>query len=81
MDLDAALAFAAANRRSILITLRRSGRPRSSNIFHVVGEGCLFISAVAERAKARNAARDNRVSVHVLGPTSGATPSSRAPRR
>jgi len=68
VDLAAALDFAAANRRSILVTLRRNGRPQSSNIFHVVRDGLLVISAVAERAKARNAARDPRVSVHVLGP-------------
>jgi len=68
MDLDSALGFAAANRRSILITVRRNGRPQSSNIFHVVQGGRLLVSAVVERAKARNAARDPRVSVHVLGP-------------
>ncbi len=68
VDLDTALDFAAANRRSILITLRRNGRPQSSNIFHVVSDGKLLISAIADRAKAINVGRDPRVSVHVLGP-------------
>ena len=36
MDLDRALAFAADNQKGILITLRRDGRPQSSNIVYVM---------------------------------------------
>lgn len=65
MDLSTALAFAAANRRSVLITLRKDGRPQSSNVLHVVQDGVLVVSVTEARAKTRNARRDPRVSLHV----------------
>ncbi|MGF1646938.1 MAG: PPOX class F420-dependent oxidoreductase [Kineosporiaceae bacterium] len=68
MDLDTALSFATDNRRSILITLRGNGRPQSSNVTHLVSEGRFLVSVTEDRAKTRNARRDPRVSLHVLGP-------------
>lgn len=68
VDLDTALSFAERNRRSILLTLRSNGRPQSSNVMHVVDSGRLLVSVTEDRAKTRNARRDPRVSLHVLGP-------------
>ncbi|MGF1663680.1 MAG: PPOX class F420-dependent oxidoreductase [Kineosporiaceae bacterium] len=68
MDLDSALSFAADNRRSILLTLRGNGRPQSSNVMHLVRDGRILVSVTDGRAKTRNARRDPRVSLHVLGP-------------
>jgi PPOX class probable F420-dependent enzyme len=68
MDLATALAFAADHRRSILLTLRGNGRPQSSNVMHLVSDGRILVSVTDDRAKTRNARRDPRVSLHVLGP-------------
>jgi PPOX class probable F420-dependent enzyme len=68
MDLDTALSFATDNRRSILLTLRGNGRPQSSNVMHLVSDGRILVSVTDDRAKTRNARRDPRVSLHVLGP-------------
>ncbi len=41
----------------------RNGRPQQSNVCHAVGnDGLIRISVTADRAKAKNAARDPRVS-------------------
>lgn len=68
MDLDTALSFAQQNTRSVLMTLRRDGRPQSSNVMHVVKDGVLSISVTEGRAKTRNARRDPRVSLHISAP-------------
>ncbi|MFC5381178.1 PPOX class F420-dependent oxidoreductase [Aquipuribacter nitratireducens] len=68
MELPTALAFATEHRRSVLVTLRRDGRPQSSNVMHVVQDGCLVVSVTDDRAKTRNARRDARVSLHVSAP-------------
>jgi PPOX class probable F420-dependent enzyme len=63
------LKIVADHQQSILITLRRDGRPQSSNVVHVwepETESAL-ISVTAPRAKSRNVERDPRVSLHVLG--------------
>ena len=65
MDIRTALGFAAAHPRSILITLRRDGRPQSSNVLHVVDGEELLVSVTDDRAKTRNARRDPHVSLHV----------------
>ena len=65
MDIDTALGFAAEHRRSILVTLRRDGRPQSSNVLHAPDGGELLVSVTDDRAKTRNARRDPRVSLHV----------------
>ena len=66
MELDTALDYARSNRRGVLVTLKRDGRPQLSNISHAVGDdGVIRISATADRAKVANAHRDPRVSLHV----------------
>lgn len=68
MDLDTALEFAGATRKSTLTTIRRNGRPQLSNVLHHVGEdGLIRISTRASRAKARNIGRDPWVALHVNG--------------
>src|SRR4051794_35612994 len=66
MELDTALAFAGEHPRGILVTLKRDGRPQTSNIMFAVGDdGLIRISVTAPRAKTVNARRDPRVSLHV----------------
>jgi PPOX class probable F420-dependent enzyme len=67
IELDAALAYARAHPRCVLITLKADGRPQSSNVFAVVGEdGVLRISLTDGRAKTVNLRRDPRVSLHMV---------------
>ena len=65
MEIDDALTFLRANRRGVLTTLKADGRPQLSNIIYTVDGDRIRISVTADRAKARNAARDPRVSLHV----------------
>jgi len=66
MDLDAALAYARARDHGVLVTLKQDGRPQLSNINYAIDDaGVVRISVTADRAKAYNAARDPRVSLHV----------------
>lgn len=68
MDLDVVVRFATENRRSVLVTIKRDGRPQSSNVMHVVDDGTFLVSVTDDRAKTRNARRDPRVSLHVSAP-------------
>jgi PPOX class probable F420-dependent enzyme len=66
MDLDAALGYARAHSRAVLITLKSDGRPQSSNVMQWTdAEGVLRVSVTDTRAKVRNLRRDPRVSIHV----------------
>ncbi|MGZ4693177.1 MAG: PPOX class F420-dependent oxidoreductase [Acidimicrobiales bacterium] len=66
MQIEEALAFVREHKQGVLVTLRRDGRPQLSNIIYGVDDtGVIRISVTATRAKARNAARDPRVSLHV----------------
>jgi len=66
MDTAAALAYVSERSQGVLATLKRDGRPQLSNIMYGVGDdGIVRISITADRAKARNIARDPRVSLHV----------------
>lgn len=66
MELADALAFAAVNRRGVLATQKRDGRPQLSNVTHGVGDdGIVRISITADRAKYVNLRRDARASLHV----------------
>lgn len=61
-----ALAFARDHRQGVLVTLRSNGRPQLSNIVYGVDEaGLVRISVTADRAKAKNLARDPRASLHI----------------
>jgi PPOX class probable F420-dependent enzyme len=66
MDLDIALDYARAHRRAVLITLKRDGRPQSSNVMHWTdADGVVHVSVTDTRAKVRNMRRDPRVSLHM----------------
>lgn len=68
MDLNTALAWAAERHNAVLITIRRDGRPQSSDIAYAVGDGIVRISVTDDRAKTRNLERDNRAVLHVTAP-------------
>jgi len=70
MDLATALEFASQNRNAVLITIRRDGRPQSSDIAMSVRDGVIEISVTADRAKTRNLQRDHRAVIHVTNPQS-----------
>lgn len=59
--------FLGGHRKGVLITLKRDGRPQTSNVlYHFDPEaGQIQVSVTADRAKTRNAARDPRVGLHV----------------
>ena len=66
MDIESALAYSRAHRRSVLITLKSDGRPQSSNVMHWTDDdGVVHVSLTDSRAKVRNLRRDPRVSLHV----------------
>lgn len=61
------LAFLAENRRGVLATVKRDGRPQLSNVGYAydADEGLVRVSVTADRAKTRNLERDPRVTLHV----------------
>jgi PPOX class probable F420-dependent enzyme len=65
MELDQALAWAAERTQGVLITIRRDGRPQSSDISYCVDGDALAISVTADRAKTANMRRDQRVVLHI----------------
>jgi PPOX class probable F420-dependent enzyme len=66
MELDTALDAARSTKLSVLVTLKRDGRPQLSNVSHAVGDdGVIRVSVTATRAKTANARRDPRVSIYV----------------
>jgi PPOX class probable F420-dependent enzyme len=65
MDLAHALAIAGKQRRGVLTTLKRDGRPQLSNITFAVGDGTIRISITDTRAKTANIRRDPRVSLYI----------------
>ena len=68
MDLDRAMAAARDRNQSVLVTLRRDGRPQLSNVIHTVDEhGTLRISTTADRAKYANLRRQPWAALHVNG--------------
>jgi PPOX class probable F420-dependent enzyme len=69
MELSPAVDFARANRHSVLVTIRRNGRPQLSNVSHYVGDDQLIrISITADRAKYHNLRREPWAAVHVTRP-------------
>jgi PPOX class probable F420-dependent enzyme len=60
------LDFARSQRNGVLVTLKRDGRPQSSNInYQLDDEGTVRISITADRAKYANLQRDPRMSLHI----------------
>lgn len=67
VDLDELLAFVRPRHRAILLTTRTDGRPQGSPLTCGVDDaGRIVMSTYPQRAKTRNAKRDERVSVIVL---------------
>jgi PPOX class probable F420-dependent enzyme len=68
MDTEKALDAARATHQSILVTLRKDGRPQLSNVLHYVGDdGVVRVSTTAERAKYANLRRQPWAALHVDG--------------
>jgi PPOX class probable F420-dependent enzyme len=66
MDTSSAIEFARQHRQSVLVTIRRDGRPQLSNVLHAVdGDGVVRISITADRAKYHNLVRDPWAALHV----------------
>jgi PPOX class probable F420-dependent enzyme len=69
MDLTTALDFARTTRQSVLVTLKRDGKPQLSNVIHrVTDAGVIEISITADRAKYKNLQREPWAAVHVTQP-------------
>ena len=67
VERDELLEFLRPRRRGLLVTTRQDGRPQISPVAcGVDGAGRVVVSTYPERAKARNATRDPRVSVCVM---------------
>ncbi len=63
-----ALEYLRRNHRGVLATLKRDGRPQLSNVSYLYDvDGRVKISVTLDRAKTRNALRDPRVSMSVVG--------------
>ena len=68
MDLERAVAAARSNQRSVLVTVRRDGRPQLSNVVHLVGDdGLVRVSTTADRAKFHNLRRTPWAALKVDG--------------
>ena len=68
MTVERALALAAEQRLGVLVTLRRNGRPQSSNVVYAVRGDQIRVSLTEDRAKTRNLRRDPRATLHVSTP-------------
>jgi PPOX class probable F420-dependent enzyme len=67
VDRDQLLEFVRPRHHGILVTTRRDGQPQLSPVtMGVDGEGRIVVSTYPERAKARNAARQEQASMCVL---------------
>ena len=65
MDLDRALSWAAGHTQAALVTIRRDGRPQSSDISYFLSYGVFRISVTDDRAKTVNMRRDPRAVLHL----------------
>jgi PPOX class probable F420-dependent enzyme len=65
MELHDALAFLADKNHAVLITIKRDGRPQSSNITYALDGDRILVSVTDSRAKTRNLRRDPRATLHV----------------
>lgn len=68
MDTSALRDLVGSTHQGVLITIKRDGRPQSSNIVYVLGDDDVVrISTTDTRAKTANLRRDPRASLHVIG--------------
>lgn len=70
MELTTALEWASTRRNAVLITLRKDGRPQSSDIAYALNGETFAISLTDSRAKTVNMRRDPRVVLHITEPGS-----------
>lgn len=70
MELSSALTWAADRKNAVLITIRKDGRPQSSDIAYTVDDRAFMISVTSDRAKTANMRRDPRVVLHITDPGS-----------
>lgn len=70
MDLSTAIGWAAARKHAALITIRKDGRPQSSDIVYSIDGTSFTISLTDDRAKTRNIRRDPRAVLHLSDPAS-----------
>lgn len=69
MDVNTAIDWASQRTVGTLITIRRDGRPQSSDVAYWINNGKIVVSLTETRAKTRNIAADPRVVLHVSEPT------------
>jgi PPOX class probable F420-dependent enzyme len=68
MNHSEAMEYIAKNTRGVPATIKRDGRPQLSNISYTLDDdGLIKISVTEDRAKTKNARRDPRVSMTVIG--------------
>jgi PPOX class probable F420-dependent enzyme len=68
MNRNEAMDYIAANNRGVLATIKQDGRPQLSHVAYTLDDdGFIKISVTQDRAKTKNARRDNRVSLSVIG--------------
>jgi uncharacterized protein len=68
MNHQEALEYIGNNSHGVLATIKRDGRPQLSNISYTLDDdGLIKISVTEDRAKTKNARRDPRVSMTVIG--------------
>ena len=71
IDLATGLEYASSVQAGTLITLRRDGRPQSSDVHHGVLAGTIVFSVLPTRAKVFNVERDPRVAYHITNHEDG----------
>lgn len=68
MEITEGLAALRTRSNSVLVTLKRDGRPQLSNVVHTVGDdGVVRVSITATRAKYHNLRRTPWAALHVDG--------------
>lgn len=70
MELTTAMQWAATRKNAVLITIRKDGRPQSSDITYAVDDDAFTISVTGDRAKTANMRRDPRIVLHLTDPDS-----------
>jgi PPOX class probable F420-dependent enzyme len=69
MDIATAIDWASQRTVGTLITIRRDGRPQSSDVAYWIKHGTVVVSLTESRAKTRNIAADPRVVLHISEPS------------
>ena len=70
MELESAAEFARVNHASVMVTIKKSGRPQLSNVTHSVGDdGLIRVSIGTDRVKYRNLQRDPWAALHITPPS------------